>query len=394
MPSYEYRGFDAQGRSRKGVTSAISPKEARERLAQEGVLAEALAPIGRKTRFPADLRAVAYRELGALIKAGMPLDQALALLAASPEADATRPLLAGIRDRILEGESLARAFRSAAKACPPFEFAILEAAERSAQTDTMLIQLADFIESREKLRSGVVSALIYPILVLTLGFCSAIVLLGVLVPRMHASLLSGNVTLPGITRLALTLGAGLTHWITLIVAAMLVGAAAWRIRHIRRDPALRRNWDRRLFAFPLYGRGYTLLANLRFADTLAVLISGGVALVEAMEMAGRATGSPWIAHLAQEQADRMRHGESLSRAVRAVPPLAATLPGWIQIGEAGGGLAAILSGAAQRYRDLWTRYVDRRLRLLEPLVILGMGAFVLFITLAILLPIFSLGDML
>ncbi len=393
MPSFEYKGFDEQGRLRKGLVSGSSVKTARERLAADGVLAESLALAGRASRFPVDTRAMVYREIAALVQAGMPLDQALDLLIRSPEIGESRRLLARVRDRVMEGSTLADAFQESLSSYGPFELAILNVAERSATLEVMLPRLADFLESQQSLRERIRTALVYPAMVLVLGIGSAAVMLGVLVPMIARTLDDGRIAMPGLTRFALLLGRGVTHgavWLVLLLAGILVAVA---LRRIRTDPGARCRWDSFLFRCPLVGRGYTLLVNVRFARTLSILISGDIPLIEGLAMAGQATGSAWVTRLARAEAERVEHGKRLSDAVGAIPPLAETLPGWIRTGEAGGGLASILENAGTRYQEHWTRYVERKLRWLEPLLILFVGGFVLLIALAALLPVFSMTRM-
>ena len=112
-------------------------------------------------------------------------------------------------------------------------------------------------------------------------------------------------------------------------------------------------------------------------------------MIDAFRLAGRATGSSWVENMTETEAGKVRHGDRLSDAVRRVPPLADSMPGWIEIGEAGGGMADLLATAADRYQQQWTRYTDRMLSLLEPLLILLIGAFVLLVALSVLLPVFS-----
>ena len=114
------------------------------------------------------------------------------------------------------------------------------------------------------------------------------------------------------------------------------------------------------------GKGRMLLANVRFARTFSILLQGGVPAVESFALAGRATGNAWIARLAEVEAEAVRHGSSVSDAVARIPPLAARLPGWIKVGEAGGELGRILDRAARRYEAHWDRFVARSLSLLEP----------------------------
>jgi type II secretory pathway component PulF len=147
-----------------------------------------------------------------------------------------------------------------------------------------------------------------------------------------------------------------------------------------------------LFRTPLVQRGYSALVNLRFARTLSLLLGGGVSLVDGVILAGRATGSAWVARLAESGAEALRHGKNLAEAVRAIEPLSASLPGWIQAGEASGKLENLLENAGDRYQQQWDRLISRGLSVLEPLLILAVGLFVLLIALSILLPVMSLNQ--
>jgi general secretion pathway protein F len=389
MRTYAYKGFDASGRVAKGLVEAVTLKEARERLAADGILAERLQASGRAAPFRTDARAVVYRELGALLEAGLPLVRALDILIASPELPGSRHVLAGVRDRVREGAALAAAWTEASPSVTAFEQAVLEAAERSATLGEMLERLADFLEEQDRLRLRVQNALLYPAIVLGAGICVAVIMLGLLLPRAQAVLTSGGAALPWLTRALMASGRAMVRWGWAPLALAAGGLAAWRVR-LRRDPARRAHWDRLVLRLPVAGRGLTLLANLRFARTLAVLVRGGVPLVDALALAGRATGNTWLAGLAVREAEAVRNGSSLSDAVRRIPTLASTLPGWIRIGEAGGGLDRLLDSAAQRYQARWDRFIGQSLALLEPLLILVIGGFVLLITLSILLPVFSL----
>ena len=201
MKAYEYRGFDKSGKACKGLVDAMSVKDAREKLARNGVLADRVSITGRPLRFPADQRSMVYRELSALLGAGMPLVKALDILIQSPELGDSTILLAGIRDSVREGAALAAAFSKASESVTPFETAIIEAAERSATVEPMLERLAAFLDEQSKLRDKVQSALIYPSIILTVGVCVAVLMLGLLVPRAREILAGSNIPLPALTRI-------------------------------------------------------------------------------------------------------------------------------------------------------------------------------------------------
>ena len=175
MKTYEYRGFDRAARPRRGLVEAMSVKDARERLAAEGTLAERITLAGRRLRFAVEMRAMVYRELSALLGAGVTMVRALDNLVQSPELGDIRSLLAGVRDRIREGATLAGALSEASRSVTPFEAAVIQAGERSATVEVMLDRLASFLEEQEKLRARVQAALIYPMIVLTVGICVAVI---------------------------------------------------------------------------------------------------------------------------------------------------------------------------------------------------------------------------
>ena len=391
MKAYEYRGFDGSGSVRKGLVDAMSVKDARDKLANQGILADRVSVTGRQLGFPPEQRSMVYRELSALLGAGMPLVRAMDVLIQSPETGESAVLLAGVRDNVKEGVSLADAFSRASESVTAFEKAIIGAAEKSATVEPMLERLAAFLDEQSKLRDRIQSALIYPAIILTAGICVAILMLGFLVPRAREILAGSNVPLPALTRYMIAFGGGLLKAGLPLMAVVAAVVFALR-RKLRQDEGFARRWNQRLFSLPLYGRGYTLLASLRFVRTLEIMIHGGVSLIDGLVFAGRATGSPWVTYLAETEAESVRHGSSLSDAVRRIPPLASSLPGWIRIGEASGGLERLLNSAGQRYQDHWDRFIGRCMSFLEPVLIFLIGGFVLLVTLSVLLPVLSLSQ--
>jgi general secretion pathway protein F len=374
---------------RKGLVEAADVKDARERLAADGVLAERVSPSGRRLRFPAETRAVVYRELSELLAAGLPLVKALDTLIESPELRGAGVLLAGVRDRIREGASLADAFCEAGSSVTPFEKAVIEAAEQTATVEVMLERLATFIEEQETLKQSVHSALVYPAIVVAMAVCVAVVMLGLLLPRAQDLLAGNQVGLPALTRWTIRIGRAAVRWGAPLLL-LLGGALLWVRRRLRWDREWHARWDRGLFRLPLVGKGYRLLVNMRFSRTLAMLLNGGVGIIDGLVLAGRATGSAWVTALSEAQAEAVRNGASLSNAVAGIPPLSASLPGWIRVGEASGGLERLLVHAGRRYEQHWDRFMKRGLSLLEPVLILVIGAFVLLVTLSVLLPVFTL----
>lgn len=405
MRTFAYKGFDSAGTVRRGLIEAQDLKEAREKLMARGVLPQDVSPSesvagsflssGRGISFKAESRVAFYRELGVLLGAGLPLVPAMEILMESPELGVSPSLLAGVRDRIREGASLAAALSTMAPYIKPYEKAILEVGEKSGNLEAMLERLALFLEEQEHLREKIVSALIYPAIILVFAIVVAVVLLGFVVPAAASVITeqSDKLQLPLLTRFMMMMGRVLLLGLPVVMLIGLFGRSYLKHRMLT-DPALRFRIDQWLFQVPLVGRGYTIAANLRCARTLSILLQGGVGLVDALALAGRSTGSVWVAHLMEAEAESIRHGSSLADAIRRIPPLARSLPAWIQAGEASGALERLLDTAGNAYQHQWNRYVSRTLSWLEPILILAIGIFVLLVTLSVLLPIISLNQML
>ncbi len=398
MRTFAYSGYDSAGASRRGLIEANDIKEARERLAARGILPERVAPAGRgdgaaagARGFGTETRVAFYRELGVLTGAGLPLLHSLEVLMESPELGVAPELLATVRDRVREGTGLASALSSVIRGIRPFERAVLEVGEKSGALDAILERLAGFLEEQERLRERVASALLYPCIILGFALVVALVMLGFVVPAAAAAISREvSITLPRLTRVMIATGQGLL-W-GLPVAAVAVTAAVWRVRRrVVSDALFRERIERWGFRLPLVGRGWGLLVNLRCARTLSILLKGGVPLVDALTLAGRSTGSEWVARQLERETDAVRHGSSLADALRRVPVLAVSLPAWIQAGEASGSLERMLDTAGDAYQHQWNRFVSRTLSWMEPALIGIVGVFVFVVVLSVLLPIIALN---
>ena len=382
MATYEYSGYQADGAPRRGRIEAEGAKQALRRLAETGVFAESVRPLRASAPLDAARRAALYRELGALLGAGLPMDRALALMMESEDADISLALaaaMAGVR----EGRWLAD---SLAAACPGMlghERAALAAAEHSAALPAMLPRVAEILEARELVRDRVRSALVYPAFVLALGVLVAAVMLGVVVPKTGAMLAESGLELPAASRLAVAGAKAFAAGTAALAAGLAVALGLARraaARSAARSPMLRLPFMRAALA----------LAGMRFASTLSVLTASGLPVVEALPIAGAATGRPWLRRCVEEQAEAVRNGRSLSTAIAALPGVGRELGEWVRVGEAGGCLGPMLDVAAGRMQREWERTLARRLALLEPAILALVGLFVLVLALALILPVMGM----
>ena len=398
MTTFEYKGFDAAGHAQGGLIEAADLKDARKRLAARGLLPETLRAAGgsdarraaKAAAFSTDIRTMFYRELAALLGSGVALVPALDVILKAPELDRARTRLAAVRDRVREGRPLSAAMAGAAAQVTPFEQAVMEVGERTGGMGEALDRLAAFLEEQEKLREKLITALLYPCVVVSLAVVIGGLVLVFMLPMVQRLFEESSLKLPLLTQVMLT-GGRAFGILLLAVAAGAAGGVSWFRRLLRADEALRIRVDRRLFSIPLVGGGWRDLTSLRFVRVLGLLLERGVGLIESVPMAGRASGSAWLADCAKRETAAMGQGKPLVEVIRGIRPLHPSLAAWVQAGEAGGNLTGLLDNAAQRFQQSWDRLASRGMMLLEIALTLGIGLFVTLIALAVLLPVLQMN---
>ena len=398
MTTFDYKGFDAAGRAQSGLIEAADPKDARKRLAARGILPESLQAAGGsaarraapKSAFVADVRTMFYRELAALLGSGVALVPALDVILQAPELDQARTLLAAVRDAVREGRPLNAALAAASPRVTPFEQSVMEVGERTGGMAEALERLAGFLEEQEKLREKLATALLYPAVVVSLAVVIGGLVLAFMLPLVGRMFAEAHLELPLLTRVLLASGRAFGGALLLLAAVGVVGVAIFR-RRWRTDAALRLRVDRKLFSIPLVGAGWRNLASLRFVRVLGLLLERGVGLIESVPLAGRASGSAWLADCARRETEAMGQGKPLVEVIRGIRPLHPSLAAWVQAGEAGGNLIALLDNAAQRFQQRWERLASRGMLALEIGLTVAVGLFVALIALAVLLPVLQMN---
>ncbi len=391
MSVYTYVGRDRDGRRQRGWIEADTPKNARVTLSERGLLTESLTPGAATGKVSGAARAQLYRELGVLLLAGFNLERALGLLMEEGRSDvAMGCFLAGLRDRVREGLTLSAAMAELVSRLPVFERAALQAAEQAGLAGQLLEQLADFIEGQRTVNERLRSALIYPAAVFTMAMGLLSLMMFVVLPRATRLFARFGDDLPAGTRFVAAWGPRVL--LLLMLSLLLGGLWLWRARRLaRRNPARAVQLEQLAFQAKLPARVLGQLWSMRFAATMALLIRSGVTPQDAVAMAGAATGSVWLAQLTAAQAEKVRHGLSLSSAVAALPPLAPHLAEWVRVGESSGNLQGMLTQAAQRCRQAYETRLTRLMGLLEPTLILAVGLAVLLVAWTVLKPVLDLA---
>jgi len=395
LPSFRWEAVDPEGRTRRGVQEADSARGMRDRLRAEGLTPTAVEPAVATSRafmrLPPRELALATRQLATLTQAGMTLDAALGAAAAQADDPRAVKLLAAIRGHVGGGESLAGALERYPRTFSPLYRGLVAAAIESGRLPDVLGRLADYLESRLALQERFTTALIYPVLVAVIAFAVIAVLLVYVVPQVVSVYQQSRQALPWLTQALIATSsffrASAWLWLGLVVA----GAAAFTMG--LRHPPFRDAVHRALLATPGVGRLLTSLDTARFASTLAILVASGTPLLRALDTARGVIRMRPIAEAADAAAAGVREGMPLARALAATRVFPPVLVHLTASGEGSGALAPMLERAAA---DL-EREAERRLQwiaaLVQPLMIVAMGAIVLVLVLAIMLPIVTMNQL-
>ena len=323
--------------------------------------------------------------------AGLTIEECLTALIEQTESTRARTVLAGVRGRVLEGQSLARGIEAFPQAFPDIYRHMVEAGEQSGQLAHVLDQLADYTEDRQALRQKVLLAFIYPALVTLVAIMIVGFLLVNVVPQVTRVFENTGQTLPLVTRVLIMTSdfvrAGGVWWLVGI-AVVFVG-----VRVMLHNKRLRRHWHGLLLKLPLVGRLVRGVNAARFASTLGILTSSGIPLLQAMQSAVLVVSNLPMRAAVDDALRQVREGAGLARALgkaKLFPPLVIHL---IASGEASGNLDIMLGRAAEAQARELENWVKALTALLEPVMILVVGAVVGFIVLAMLLPIFEMNQL-
>lgn len=399
MTAFRYTAVDAQGKETTGVLEADTSRAARALLRERGLFPVDVGSVSTRGEGKATRRKLRESELvllsrqwSTLLASGLTVEQALAALIEQSENEASRQILAGIRSEVLAGHSLRAALDRYPAAFPAIYRASVAAGEKSGELANVMTQLSDYLEQRNALRQKTQQALLYPAIVAVVATLVVIGLMTYVVPQVVSVFQQGKQALPLLTRGMILISDFLRGWGWLLM--VLIGLSGLGVHWLLRDRAIRRRWDQTLLGLPLIGRHLRTLDATRFASTLSILAGSGVPLLAALDAGREVIGRVPLQDAIRDATERVREGQSLSRALgatRAFPPL---LIHMIANGETTGRLDELLARAARLQQQELENRTGTLTSLLEPLLLLAMGGLVLLIVLAVMQPIIEINTFL
>ncbi len=398
MSIFSYEALDSRGRKKRGEVEADSERSARQKLKSQKLIVRKLSAVekqhkGKESAGQARLNATEtvlfLQQLATLIEAGMPLIETLSSMAEGMSRQQARRAVFTIRKKVLEGGSLADALRD-----QHFDEVIcnmIAAGEETGQMEAVASRLAQLLEHRQTLNNELLSATLYPAIIMSFGILVMLFLMAVVVPKMVAVFERAGGDLPTLTKIVIALSDFLRDhggWLIVAIAGLILAynllmrnlwAQEWRDVWLMRLPGIS-----------------TLLITIdtaRFTRTLGMLLSGGVPVLSAMLIANQSWSLLPLKALGEHAREALREGESLASALKKggyIPAMATQL---LAVGEQSGKLDSMLLRIADHYEKEVSRNLKRMLTIAEPLLVMFMAVGVGSLAMAILLPIAEMNQL-
>lgn len=404
MPRYRYEAVDSNGDMLRDELDAPNAEAAVERLRDQGLLPLEVSEVrggifslgggpslfSKRRTLGRKSLALLTQQLANLLHAGMPLDRALTILISVSEDPQAQTLLERVQEKVRGGSSLADAME-AQGAFSRFYLNMIRAGEAGGALEVVLKRLNEFLERSQALRETVTSALIYPLILLSVSALSVIILLTFVVPQFQQLFADAGKALPLATQIVIAVGDGVRHyWWAGAIAFLCIVTL---LRQQFSNPHSRARWDRWFLRLPLFGDLIAKVETARLARTLGTLLGNGVSLLSALTIVRETLSNQVLAVAMDDVAEQVKTGRGLAEPLQdagSFPQLAVQM---IRVGEETGQLQEMLLQVADTYDSEVQTAVKRMLTLLEPALILGLGAIIAGIIMSILVAILSLNEL-
>jgi len=397
MAQWVLKYADGRGQIHQQVASAESEKEVRDRFSQQGFLIYSVKPrvaaapklLGRSKKLNLEKFLIFNQQFVTLVRAGLPILKSLDLLAERLTDPKLAPHIQSVRDEVRNGTLLSESFRQQ-EVFPKIYVTSVMAGEKSGSLTEVLDRYITYQKLSMAVKKKVMVSLLYPSVLIVLVTLLMVFLVTYVVPTFSKLYASMQAQLPVMTQYLIIIGTTARSYV-LVFAAVLIGGIVL-LRFWMRKESARETLDRVKLRTPIVGEIWLKYQVAQLARILGTLLTGGIPLVQAMETAAESLGTPLLERAVATAGKSVREGQPLSISLqnsKLVPPLAIDM---IEVGESTGALPAMLNSVAEFFEEDVNTRMQASLALIEPAIMLVMGAFVAFVMIALYLPIFSLAD--
>ena len=403
MAAFEYKALDKSGKQKKGLQEADTPRQVRQILRERGLTpievstaAEQVKKSSKggfafKSKISTPELALITRQLATLVASSMPIEECLKAVVEQTDKPKVKSMLSAVRSRVLEGYTLAGSMAEFPHIFDDLFCAMVAAGEKAGHLELVLDRLADYTEQRQQMRSKLMQAMIYPLMLTLVAVGVVSILLTSVVPQVVSQFEHMGQDLPGTTLFLIACSDFLVDYGLFIVIGTFLSLIG--LKHYLRNPKNQYKFDRVLLKVPVVGKVSRELNTARFARTLSILNASAVPLLEGMKIAGEVLSNLYTRAKVGEATEHVREGTSLGVALentKLFPPMMLHM---IASGERSGELDQMLERSADNQDKQFAAQVNMALGVFEPALVVTMAGVVLFIVAAIVQPMLSLNNM-
>jgi general secretion pathway protein F len=410
MAAFDYQAVDSKGKTKKGVIEGDTPRQVRALLREQGLMPIEVTPSLQKNKqnteqsflginlgggsshkvSPAEL-ALITRQLATLVESGLPLEESLMAVAEQCEKNSLKSMMMAVRTKVTEGYGLAESMAEFPKIFNHLYRAMVEAGEKSGHLDKVLNRLSDYTEQRQHMRSQLVQALVYPVIMTIVAVGVIAILLTAVVPKIVGQFEHMGENLPGTTQFLIASSDFLRDYGLLVL--LIMAASLFTFAQLKKRPTFLLAHHKRLLSMFAIGKVIKGVNTARFARTLSILTASAVPLLESMKISGEVLDNLHMKQKVKEASDKVREGASLRVSLEQTKLFPPMMLHMIASGEKSGKLEHMLERAADNQDREFEALVNISLKAFEPALMVSMAGIVLFIVMAILQPILQLNTL-
>ncbi|GLT20376.1 type II secretion system protein F [Vibrio zhanjiangensis] len=404
MAAFEYKALNKKGKSQKGVIEGDNARQVRARLKEQGLMPVEVTETRQKAKKQNDQPSLTFkrgistpdlalitRQLATLVQSGMPLEECLKAVSEQSEKPRIRTMLLAVRSKVTEGYTLSDSLADFPHIFDDLFRSMVSAGEKSGHLDAVLERLADYAENRQKMRSKLQQAMIYPVVLVVFAIGIVAFLLAAVVPKIIGQFVQMGQELPQSTQILLLASDFIQHWG--IQVFFFIVALVYLSKMALSKPNVRLSWDRRVVHMPLIGKISRGLNTSRFARTLSICTSSAIPILEGMKVAVDVMSNHYVKQQVLSATDNVREGASLRKSLEQTKLFPPMMLHMIASGEQSGELESMLTRAADTQDANFESTVNIALGIFTPALIALMAGLVLFIVMATMMPILEMNNL-
>ena len=401
MPRFHYIAIAAQGSRTKGTITAESPYSARKQLRIRGIHPTSIDEI--KT---SDTKAAIFsifkksskaqlidftKQMSTLLNSGIKLTESLTVLTMQTTDPKFKNALNDIRDRVITGESFTDALKDYSDYFDIIYISMVRVGEVTGSLGNVFATIASFMEKRQKVESKVITAMVYPMILLFFCFAAVFILTTFVIPKIATQFASTGRELPWITRQLMNVSYIMRSWYLLIVVAV-IAAVVYAVRKFFKTEKGAFLKDKFLLSLPLFGPLIKQRVVSRFASTLSTLLGSGLAMAESLKVVSEVTGNTLMKQALNQARERILSGSDISTPLRDSGVISPAIAHMVTVGEKSGELETMLKNISESLEASTDTVIERLSAAVEPLIIVVMVIIVGIIAYATILPILEVSS--